>query len=771
MDRKDELKNRLVRDLVGFADPESVVARWRNSELVVSWAREGSPLTEHFKLGGDAMARSGAVLHPTGKNGSTSYPEFIRGIANLDHLSNSVIRSAEREEREEKEKGIAHSCSYYVPTKALVAKGEGEEGIQGNSDSLLLQEIEAAVKGEFIGTPVFFVKGDAGAGKTVLLKRFRIQQAKNFAAGKAKFLFLYVSAQGRSLSRLDDAIAGELGKLRAAFSTDAVPALVRNKLLVPIVDGFDELLGSQGYSGAFGSLQVLLNELEGDGAMVVSARSAFYEAEFIGAMSGEDQSDMQVVRVSLQPWGDGEISQFLSGIRGVSELPSEDSKALKSLPRQDRELLGKPFFTAQFPEYVDKGGDRGFLDFLVDAFIERESKKIVGDNEEPLLDPEKHRSVFLEIAEAMWTRGERDLGRGDLEDIAEVALCDLLEDAGEAVEEFKKKIASYGGMKAVREGAEMKFRFEHDVYFEHFLSQMIRDKLRESLREKHVPTILNSGILPAVAVRLAVGGDEMHDTCLRLVDALSKKPLLRMDEKTALNLGQMLASSFAVRGEQGVPCQDLTVRGIKFRHCAFEGACLQNVRFVDCVFNEVDMVGSTLEQCEMEGCRVEGPLIVSTKNTRLGIKGLMPGQNISALIDKYGKGEIWGPPERIFEILQGLGAILPSPDRVSHSDRAKKLVELLRRFIRVYRSRNKPCEEDINVGVFQYPRWGELRDLLLKHGIIRKETIHPSGSPKTVFPKGRGITSMEEVIKCESVSDDELPEGKVGDLWREIRAM
>ena len=366
MDKKGELTSRLVKDLEGFADPDSVKADWRtNSELVVSWEDGGDLRAQGFKLSGDGMSRSGMMLCPIAeknaseKNVPATYPEFIRNIANLNHLSKSVIRSAEKEAEDEKKMGSVHS--YYVPTKALVEKGgnTGEE-IWGDSDDLLLREVEAAVKGEFASTPVFFVKGDAGAGKTILLKKFRIQQAQNFAKGKANFLFLYVSAQGRSLSRFDDAIAGELGKLRATFSADAVPALVRNKLLVPIVDGFDELLGSQGYKGAFSSLQNLLNELEGDGAMVVSARSAFYEAEFVGAMSGEEeQGDMQVVRVSMLPWKDEEISRFLLGVRKTDKLWTSDSNALESLSPRDRDLLGKPFFTAQFPDYLDKGERRG----------------------------------------------------------------------------------------------------------------------------------------------------------------------------------------------------------------------------------------------------------------------------------------------------------------------------------------------------------------------------------------------------------------------------
>ena len=402
----------------------------------------------------------------------------------------------------------------------------------------------------------------------------------------------------------------------------------------------------------------------------------------------------------------------------------------------------------------------------MDAFIERESEKIMGDDGGPLLTPDQHQSVFLEIAEKMWMSGERDLNRGDLEDIAELALCDLREGI---VEEFKKKIASYGGMKAVRKGAVMKFRFEHEVYFEHFLSLMIRDKLREGLRRTRVPATLNSGILPVVATRLAVWDAEVHNACLQLVNDLSKDPVSR-DETIALNLGQMLASSFAVRGEQGICSQNITVQGVKFRKCAFEQARLQNVHFLDCVFSEVDMVDSIFEQCKAEACHVEGALIVS-ESTQLGIEGLVPGKNIFALTHKYGKGDVWDP-EQIFEIMRDLGAVLSVPAYPPYSNKAQTLIKLLRRFVNVYKSRRVPCEQDSGLGVFQSPDWPELRSLLLKHEIVSKAMKHPRGAPKTVFYKGQGISSMSDVLEFQAVPDvDDLPKGKIGDLWRTFRAM
>ena len=53
-------------------------------------------------------------------------------------------------------------------------------------------------------------------------------------------------------------MARDLQDLRSRFSYNAVPPLVRNGLVVPVIDGFDELLGSGGYDEAFSSLAAFI---------------------------------------------------------------------------------------------------------------------------------------------------------------------------------------------------------------------------------------------------------------------------------------------------------------------------------------------------------------------------------------------------------------------------------------------------------------------------------------------------------------------------------
>ena len=92
-------------------------------------------------------------------------------------------------------------------------------------------------------TRVIMVTGEAGAGKTQVLQELVRRQADNYLRGKTHKLFLYVNAQGRALARLNEALATELQDLRVSLTYHSVATLARVGILIPIIDGFDELLG------------------------------------------------------------------------------------------------------------------------------------------------------------------------------------------------------------------------------------------------------------------------------------------------------------------------------------------------------------------------------------------------------------------------------------------------------------------------------------------------------------------------------------------------
>jgi hypothetical protein len=206
-------------------------------------------------------------------------------------------------------------------------------------------------------TQLVFVRGRAGDGKSVLLTHLAVDQAKSYLTGAAAWLYFYVDAQGRALARIDEAIALILQDMGARFTYHCVSTLTRLGLVVPIIDGFDELLGDRGYRDAFASLSTMIGRLHGQGTIVASARSTFHHFSSFGAQAHRYASDTDSVAwrmhpLQLRPWAEQEVLSYLRNVGVPSSVfgdPTENARSALDrlhahLGSSAREVLSSPFF-------------------------------------------------------------------------------------------------------------------------------------------------------------------------------------------------------------------------------------------------------------------------------------------------------------------------------------------------------------------------------------------------------------------------------------------
>jgi hypothetical protein len=240
MARIDLWTDMIARDLAAFEDPGTEATFEVEGNMIRAvWQVQGISRDAVFTL------RAGERLRwASGDSEDAPYYSFLASeqLAAFPQMARSCVANIEQ-------------TRDFVPSEALLESGQETSGVLLTPDKLAeLVGVAREHAEEGTSTQLLFLKGDAGAGKTTLLRETTRLQAERYLAGESEFLFLYVPAQGRELSNLRDAIAGELGDLRAVFSYEAVPSLARQGVLVPVIDGFDEMLGTAGYSGAFSSL-------------------------------------------------------------------------------------------------------------------------------------------------------------------------------------------------------------------------------------------------------------------------------------------------------------------------------------------------------------------------------------------------------------------------------------------------------------------------------------------------------------------------------------
>jgi hypothetical protein len=646
----------------------------------------------------------------------------------------------------------------FVPSEAVI-----EDGLRQSSDMLTPKKLsdltaDALLQNKGL-TRLFFLKGDAGAGKTTLLREATALQADRYLSGESAFLYFYVPAQGRELSNLRDAFSGELQELRAAFTRDTVATLTRAGVLVPVIDGFDELLGTAGYSGAFSSLQSLLSELDAHGTLVVSARSAFYDLEFLGRSNGHARdADMSISTLELMPWSDEQLREYLLRDRGGQDA-TKTLAVLDELPNEDHVLLKRPFFASRFETYVsetDGVSERGLLEHLITAYINREADKIVNANGDPVLPPDGHRHFFeLAVAE-MWESESRQLSVDDLRTISELVSEKFGLDADQA-SQLRAKVTSYAGFRprGGRHHSQANFAFEHEVYFDYFLASALGRLLNEGRFEELV-RFFDRGVVPesvfASAVSKMPKSGALDPTLLSCATGIAF-------ENRRRNLGGLVLTY----AREVSPLSNTPVRGLTFIDISAGPAVFSGVEFVDCRFISTDLCGITFEDCDAPSSNFDR--IKLDARSKMEIRGLVPGSNIRSLHDES-NGPVYSP-EAIAQMLDSLGAPADAekPEAPKYSKHAQKLIKLLEKTARAY-SRSKILYEGDHQhpSLIDSPLWPELRQLLIKHDIISKEMRESRGAN---VPGYRLRVNVDELLTDQMGKS--LPQSGTASLWEELR--
>ena len=480
---------RIESDLTSFADPGGIhVISAPGRRLQAEWQMRGEPREATFTVSRyhDVTASANGTTLP--------YTVFLADtrMADLKHVARMIHRS--RQER------------IFVPTGARRPDSGGILKRPQPATELLTELVESD---EPDVTEVIMVTGSAGAGKTQVLQELVWQQADRYLRGSTGKLLLYVNAQGRALARLHEALATELQDLRVNLTYHSVATLVRVGLLVPVIDGFDELLGISGYDDAFSSLGTFLEQLDGYGRIIGSARSVYYEEEFLkraAEVSATGQQRWSHIPVEIKEWDDGAQAHYLNEVARRDSLPedkrNELQRKIRSVFQQDRHLLDKPLFFVKAVDLVledsELSEDGDLLDTVIHSFLKREqTEKLLGRQQRPLLSIAQLELVVREFAEEMWNQETRELDSKSVREVAEFCLYEKVEESERQIIVERMPTLAF----LTRSEKHETIAFEHEVYFFYFLARAIAEQYGS---DSDLRAILSRAALPdLVAERIA----------------------------------------------------------------------------------------------------------------------------------------------------------------------------------------------------------------------------------------------------------------------------
>ncbi len=745
----DWWQERLRRDLQPFIDPGTELSLESTARTIkVDWFQRS--VQRSISVSG--FFEGTVVVEANGRQ--ETYAGFFAGpsMGDLAGLAKMMLQAQPKDK-------------LYIRTRARALDAPDGKPSYEDAITLIRREIDGA--GEDDNTLLLVITGEPGAGKTCVLQEVVRSTASAYLGGGSKHLYLYINAQGRALARFNEALATELQDLRSQLTYHTISTLVRLGLVVPIVDGFDELLGAGGYDDAFSSLSAFLEELDGMGAMVASARSTYYEHEFVLRANRTSSLGSQAWTqrpIEIAAWSDSEFENYVTEVCGG--LPIEEATAkraeIRGLFDGHEDLKRKPFFVARVVELVLEGKSfskqGSLLERLVSAYLLREqTEKLLDRAGKALLSMEQLEQLYSELAEEMWNQETRQLDARSVRELAEwVLLANDEGGPGSPIVVQRMPTMAFLGTGS-RPGS---VTFEHESFFNYFLAIRLREKLASA--QPGLERFLGRSVLPNEVAEHAVIGLDLNSNqaiqkALDQIQAAAMKPSL--NGPTARESGGVIVLELLNGSREGVVV----------RHVDFPGGDLRRAQLVNVTFEDVEFRRTDLSRSSFVLCRAQGTTLVEvtvdTGTTKLDFSGTVDLSAFRGLRVHSNQGtKVTYEPTEMASALAAIGAIHPL-DTPAVRKVDEEVLRVLDVLARGYLRSNPITVEDFKLNALKRSSiWPGIEDALVRHGIVSPETRETRGTKKVFLRRKIDLWTVIEGFSQGS----QLPE--VAEFCKEIEA-
>ena len=589
--------------LVAFADTPADVDLQKGN--LVAEVRGEMIEAKLFRRGGDLIVEEDEVQH-----NAASW--IIKRVARLPILADRILTQVPEE-------------PYFIePAGRLLDRlevsprdDEDDEKALDCVTPAILESLGRRPEGTSTG---LYVTSDAGEGKTTLIHHMARHQARQYKQKETDWLLLPIALGGRPFLRFDDVIIGTLvNTLRFPFLYyDALVWLVRMGVIVPALDGFEEMFVESQAGDAVSALGNLMRLLDSRGTILIAARSAFFEYKNLRAQaplfdSFQDQS-AEFARVRLEEWDRGRFVEYATkrGVHGGDGLFEEVAAKLKD---ESHPLLTRAVLVRRLVDVVSDGADRAklietigadherFFERFVESIMERESREKWIDRSgppfRPLLLRSQHRDLLSEVAMEMWVN-ETAVLKSDIFDHIVDLYADSQGMAARITNQIHRRIRQHA-LIVTAVGTHNAFRFDHEEFYHYFLGEAVArtvaaadfPDIRRVFRIAKLPDLTID-----VAARSILGGTLTGAQVIgTLNDACASEPLGSSLVKD--NAGSLTARLIdSVKDANGV-----LVKRMTFAVDSLLGRSIQNAEFQDCYFLRTGLAGATMRDCLFERCQ------------------------------------------------------------------------------------------------------------------------------------------------------------------------
>jgi hypothetical protein len=746
-------RDEISSDLAAFTDPGTTVDWVNEKEIkgsVARWEMQGRRRNARFLYG----PRGGLFVATKGTEKLQTYGQFLAGpaMADLRLLAQITLQA----------QGGSTRRPVFVPPQATWTDPPRHvTSAMTLLDEAINQDGEQDDGGS--ATNVLFLTADAGVGKTSLLRAAVLRQAQQYLSGRVTRVMLYVDAQGKALARLDDALAVSLQDLRSKFTYHTLASLVRLGLVVPVVDGFDELIGRKGGTDdAFQSLSGFLDRLSGHGMIVASARDVYYEGEFTTRADADTRlHSWHVKSLALQPWRVTEIKQYVTLVAARDKRSNIAQALLLDLEdlfasAEAADLRGKPFFIAHALELLLSGERviprRDFLASLTDAYLSREaSAKLLLPSGEQILTSEQLAALFVELALEMWRQETRELDAASVREVVGLfgaASAGLDGEALRILTERAPTLALLG--RGTRSGSVI---FEHEILYSLFLANALAERLMASAH------LLSRGSLPIEAARrLAQQVGSNVESPQAILDLLSKASRGDTPGQAQIrdNAGLVAVMLLDCVGERrrGLIVRDVVIGDAPLGHLRLDGVTFERV-----IFLRTDLSAAVWTNCRAPGCAFNEVLVspIPPNATRLDITASDPQPTFAGLRVVAGEAiELVYDAPRLNKVLGEIGVLPREPVGATRgaappAEAVQEKVQTLEELAYAFRRGTVLAEDEPHLQAAKSAKcWPEIRKVLVEAELLTIEARAASGPRKDFYRRHFRAQDLLEALRGSS---------------------
>lgn len=760
-------KEEITRDIQAFSDDVSSVLVDNHGNIL--FTRNGKDIECSYELDSSSGA---SFINLEGKR--IPYRKFLaHELAHLEILASKLLEKKDL-------------VQPFVDGPSLLKFGVS--GLEGSALHLLNDECKRFLQ---FGTKITFLTADAGHGKTALLKQYQYEQAERYLKNESDFLFWHIDLQGRELVRLAEAISWEIGNLRLqGIYYSSIINLLRHRLLILAIDGFDELAAEIGGTQAIGALSSLVAEMDGRGSLVAASRRTFFDTQDYlkktKFLKGIDTPECEFDELIIKDWTEKEVTEYLSNY--FDDPKNTYKNILNELHRDENHpILCRPFLLAKVveglvesncePSYffgkVEENTDG--VSEVVEAFTRREVDKwrerdLKTGN--PYLSYDQHIILLATISKEMWESNRDFIGLDEIHFYTTV-LIESWNIEPNLRPMILRMVDSHAFLIPVSDSKRDQRKFDHDEFKNYFLARSLADQIEQAIKNNKVSILrkfLYTDQLPDSVAKYCFDYIENLENKIESILECLKNIIDEEWKPTYLqsNIGTMIPY---LLNNRKLETEILINAKVNYSSLIFENKLLKNIQimngtFINISFRETNFDNVRFTNCEFNQIRISQDSNLRFKNVALidcHISSIVILQENETIETAYA-------PSRINQILKKWNIQLKEASLddqhkekiLSDSNFKKAVYRFLQRF-------NKTVFQ-YEINIMSEKHYGPQNDLILSEVIpfLNNHQVIESKETRQIKQTNTKAWALryelEEILKADEIGDNTF----LGKFWQAV---